>query len=106
MDTSPPPAPPPAPVPGAGPPPNRNPRSIPNYLWQSIVVTIACCLPLGIPAIVYATRVNTLLLQGDEPGAARASEKAKLWCWIAAGSGVLFGLIYGIAVVILGVMSD
>ena len=30
---------------------------IPNYLWQSIVVTILCCWPFGIPAIVYAAKV-------------------------------------------------
>lgn len=34
-------------VPGAGPIP-----SIPNYLVQSILVTIFCCLPFGIAAML------------------------------------------------------
>ena len=39
--------------------------NIPNYLWQSIVVTLFCCLPFGIPAIVYAAKVDTLKAQGN-----------------------------------------
>lgn len=60
---------------------------VPTYLWQAIVVTILCCLPLGIPAIVHATRVNSLLVQGDRNGAWEAANKAKTWCWIAFGVG-------------------
>jgi hypothetical protein len=86
-------------------PPNRNPRDIPNYLWQSIVVTIVCCLPLGIPAIVYATRVNSCLLQGDEVGAAQASGKAKLWCWLALAGAVVAGMMYG-GLLLLGILAE
>ena len=50
---------------------NRVAADIPNYLWQSIIVTLLCCLPLGIPAIIYATKVHTKLLQGDVAGALR-----------------------------------
>lgn len=32
------------------------PQKIPNYLAQSILVTVFCCLPLGIPAIVFSAR--------------------------------------------------
>lgn len=96
---------PPPPVPPPGAPQNRNPQSIPNYLWQSIVVTIVCCLPLGIPAIVYATRVNNLLLQGDTVGAAQASQSARMWCWISVAGGVLAGVVYGI-LMLVGVLAD
>jgi uncharacterized membrane protein YvbJ len=30
------------------------PVDVPNYLVFAILVTILCCLPAGIPAIVYA----------------------------------------------------
>lgn len=69
--------------------------SIPNYLVQSILVTIFCCLPLGIPAIVYAAQVNTKVGAGDLDGAAESSRKAKMWCWIAFGIGLVWGLIIG-----------
>lgn len=64
---------------------------IPSYLWQSIVVTIFCCPPFGIPAIVYAAKVDTLRATGDIQGAMSASSTAKMWCLLAVGIwGVLF----------------
>jgi hypothetical protein len=67
---------------------------IPNYLWQSIVVTIFCCWPLGIPAIVYAAKVDGLKARGDIAGAMAASASAKTWCFVALGLGVAVGLIW------------
>ncbi len=60
-------------------------QAIPNYLWQSIVVTILCCWPFGIPAIIYAAKVDGLKARGDIPGAMAASASAKTWCMVAAG---------------------
>ncbi|MDR2361856.1 MAG: CD225/dispanin family protein [Prevotellaceae bacterium] len=48
-----------------------------TYLWQSIVVTILCCLPLGIPAIVYAAQVEKYFMNGNIDAAYRASRNAK-----------------------------
>lgn len=62
---------------------------IPNYLWQSIVVTIICCWPFGIPAIVFAAKVDGLVAKGDIAGALEASKKAKKWCIITLCAGVL-----------------
>lgn len=56
---------------------------IPNYLWQAIVVTVLCCWPFGIPAIVYASKVDDLSARGDIPGAMAASRNARTWCWVA-----------------------
>jgi type II secretory pathway pseudopilin PulG len=67
---------------------------IPNYLWQAIVCTACCCVPLGIPAIVYAAQVNSKVLQGDIAGARNSSKNAKMWCWIAFGSGLAFSVVY------------
>ena len=70
------------------PPAGGPPEVIPNYLWQAIVCTVCCCIPLGIPAIVYAAQVNTKVVQGDLAGARLASKNAKMWCWIALGVGL------------------
>jgi hypothetical protein len=67
--------------------------TVPNYLWQSIVVTLCCCLPFGIVAIVYAAQVNTKLGVGDLAGAQDSSAKAKMWCWIGFGIGLATNLI-------------
>jgi hypothetical protein len=68
---------------------------IPNYLVQSILVTLCCCLPLGIVAIVYSAQVNSKLSVGDVAGAQASSDKAKMWGWIAFGLGILANIIIG-----------
>ncbi|MFW6152212.1 MAG: CD225/dispanin family protein [Verrucomicrobiota bacterium] len=70
---------------------------IPNYLWQSIVLTILCCWPLGIPAIYHANQVNARLIQGDRESALEASNKARELCWIAFGLGLGWHLIINLA---------
>ena len=77
---------------------------IPNYLWQSIVVTILCCWPLGIPAIVYAAKVDGLKARGDIAGAMAASASAKTWCWVAFGLGFGVIVLYSL-LAIVGIMS-
>ncbi|MBN1550114.1 CD225/dispanin family protein [bacterium] len=67
---------------------------IPNYLAQSILVTLFCCLPAGIPAIVFSSQVNGKVQAGDITGAKEASNNAKMWSWISFGLGLTGGLIY------------
>lgn len=67
---------------------------IPNYLWQSIVVTLCCCLPLGVVSIIFAAQVNTKLAQGDIAGARDASQKAKMFALIGFGVGLVVLIIY------------
>ncbi len=74
-----------------------------NYLVQSILVTLFCCLPLGIVAIVYAAGVNGKMAARDYSGAAQASANAKMWCWISFGLGLTFTLLYMIMVILAGV---
>lgn len=62
---------------------------VPNYMTQAILVTLCCCLPFGIAAIVQAANVNTALAKGDYAAAVKASDDAKKYCWI----GFIGGLI-------------
>ena len=78
------PLPPQQPQPYYGPPA----QAIPNYLVQSILVTLCCCLPTGIPAIVYAAQVNSKLQAGDVNGALTSSKNARTWCWVSFGLGI------------------
>ena len=71
---------------------------VPNYLWQSIVVTLLCCQPFGIPAIVFAAKVNAYLAGGMQAEAMDASQKAKMWTWIGFGCGLAVWVLYGIYV--------
>jgi hypothetical protein len=86
-----------APAPGLAPAGMAEP---PNYLWQSIVVTVLCCLPFGIPAIIFSTKVKPAFQLGDYAGAADASKKAKMWCIIALIVGVIANiLVIGLQIV-------
>ena len=71
----------------ADPIPNA-PANVPNYLVQSILTTLLCCLPFGIVAIIFAAQVNGKLAGGDYAGAVQASKQAKMWCWISFGIGL------------------
>ncbi|OLT58164.1 CD225/dispanin family protein [Moorena bouillonii] len=75
---------------------------VPNYLPQAILVTLFCCFPFGIVAIVYGAQVNTKYKAGDLEGAYKASDNAKKWCWISfitaaiiMGLSVIFYLVRG-----------
>jgi Interferon-induced transmembrane protein/zinc-ribbon domain len=72
--------------------------SVPNYLVFSILVTILCCLPPGIAAIVYAAQVNNKLAVGDIAGAQAASKNAKMWCLISVGAGLAIVLVYALII--------
>lgn len=74
---------------------------IPNYLVQSILVTLCCCLPLGVVAIIFSAQVNSKLAAGDIAGAREASDKAKMFAWIGFGIGlviIILSLIFNGAV--------
>ena len=70
------------------------PGTVPNHLVGAILATIFCCWPFGVPAIVFAARVNGLLARGDLAGATDASKKAGTWMWIAFGLGLAVQLLY------------
>jgi hypothetical protein len=70
------------------------------WLWQSIVVTLLCCMPFGIAGIVNASKANSLIAAGDIAGATVAAQKAKKWTLIGVGSGIAVIVIYVVFVAI------
>ena len=76
-----------------------------NYLAWAIIVTILCCLPFGIVAIIKAASVNTLWNAGNYEQAYEASAAAKKWVIISAIVGVVSSLIYAGFMIFSGVMS-
>jgi uncharacterized membrane protein YdjX (TVP38/TMEM64 family) len=84
-------------------PPQAAPaQPIQNYLAWSISMTVLgfclCCIigsAPGIVGIVYGSQVNSKSNMGDLEGARKASENAKIWCWVATavvGLGVLLNI--------------
>src|SRR2546428_9191037 len=75
------------------PPPTGGSATVPNYLVPAII-SIFCCWPLAIPAIIFAVQVNNKVTAGDIAGAQDASKKAKMFSFIAIGLGLAGTLIY------------
>lgn len=61
----------------------RMPPRPDSYLLWSVLVTIFCCLPLGIVAIVKATQVDTYYMNGFYDRAYIASASARSRCLIS-----------------------
>ena len=74
----------------------------PNYLVWSILVTLLCCLPGGIVAIVYSTQVSSRFLQGDYEGANASSRNARKWAIISAIAAAAVWVIYAIILAVTG----
>jgi hypothetical protein len=74
------------------PPASGAPASVPNYLVLAII-TLICCMPLGIVAVVFAARVNGQVQSGDMAGALASSRKAKLFSYIGLGLGIAWWVI-------------
>lgn len=84
------------------PPPSPCPD---NYLVWSILVTLFCCWPLGIVAIVKAAKVEKLWSQGFYAEAEKTSQEAKKWCVISAVASVIFWILYFLLVVCLAAVG-
>jgi len=75
------------------PPSSGTPTTVPNYMIPAII-SLFCCWPLAIVAIIFAAQVNGKVAAGDMQGAMDASKKAKLFSYISIGVGLGLGLIY------------
>ncbi|XP_038044058.1 proline rich transmembrane protein 1B [Anas platyrhynchos] len=90
----------PCPQPGAPPPfspfelrpgpvpPASSQRPPKDYLVESVLVTVFCCLLTGVVALVYSHETRAALSRGDLAQAKAASKKAQ--------SLVLFSLLFGL----------
>ena len=78
--------------------------TVPNYLIPAIL-SLFCCWPLAIVAIIFAAQVNGKVAAGDMAGALDSSKKAKMFSFISIGLGLLLILCYIIFIVFIGGMS-
>lgn len=75
--------------------------TVPNYLIPAII-SLFCCMPLGIVAVIFAAQVNGKVAAGDTAGAMESSKKAKMFSFIAIGLGLLLILCYIVFIVFIG----
>jgi len=98
-----PPPPPGYPPPPPGYPPQQPPGQAPNnHLVWSILVTLFCCLPLGIVAIIKSTQVNGLWQSGQYAEAQAAADSARKFVMWSVIIGIAVDIIYVIVMVASG----
>lgn len=73
-----------------------------NWLVESILVTLFCCLPFGIAGIVNASSVNSKFAVGDIAGAQAASAAAGKWTKIGFFVGIGIWVLYVLFFFVLG----
>jgi hypothetical protein len=78
------------------------PESVPNHLAKAILVTLFCCLPFGIIAIVFASQVDGKVASGDLNGARQASDKSNFWSNLSIGLGLAGMVLYFLLIVVAG----
>lgn len=89
--------------PGSAPPPSGG--APPSNWMVPAILSLLCCWPLSIPAIVFATRVNNSWNAGDYAGAEEAAGKAKRWAITSIVVGLVGQIVFWILwVLFLGAM--
>ncbi len=73
-----------------------------NWLVESILVTILCCLPLGIVGIINSANVNSKWAAGDYEGAEHSAAEAKKWTKIGFFVGIIGIVAYVVVVLVTG----
>lgn len=81
----------------AGPPPSNN--------LVLAIISLLCCWPIGIPAIVFAAQVNGKWNGGDQAGAIESAAKAKKFATIALVLGTIATIGY-VVLIATGVMGS
>jgi hypothetical protein len=78
--------------------------TVQNYLIPAIL-SLFCCWPLAIVAIIFAAQVNGKVAAGDMAGAMDSAKKAKMFSFISIGLGLVLILCYIVFIVFIGGMS-
>lgn len=65
-----------------------------NNMVLAIFTTICCCLPLGIVAIIKASKVNSFYMMKQYDAAVNAANEAKKWSLIGIVLGIVVLIVY------------
>lgn len=76
-----------------------------DYLVESILVTLFCCMVFGILGIVYSVQANSAFSSGNITAANEFSAKAKQWVTYGFWCGIAVVGIYAI-LVLMGALSS
>lgn len=72
-----------------------------NWLIESILVTLFCCLPFGIVGIINAAKVDSNWYAGRKEIAISASNDAKKWTKVSLFCGIICIFLYIIYIIFI-----
>lgn len=75
------------------------------YIIFAIITTILCCLPLGIPAIMFAAKINSAQRAGSIDVAKIYARKAKMFTICSAALGVVLWTCF-IGILVIGSVAS
>jgi len=80
-------------------------KAIPSYLSWAAALLAFCwpAWPAAVTALVYASGTESRLAGGDAAGAREASRKAKQWCWITFGAGLI---LWAVVLTLVAYLTD
>lgn len=81
---------------------NNLPKPDNNMVW-AILCTVLCCLPLGIAAIVSASKVDGYYMSGHYDAAVDAAEKAKKYSIYGAATSLVICVLYFLLMVVVAI---
>lgn len=67
-----------------------------TWMVESILVTLFCCLPIGIIGVVHASKVTTFYAMGNYEMARKSSARAARWTKISFFVGLVTIILYAI----------
>ena len=76
-----------------------------TWLAESIIVTLLCCLPFGIVALIYSTQVESNYIMGNYDMAQMKSSQAKnmiLWGIGCGAACVILYVVFLVSVALIG----
>ena len=76
-----------------------------DYLVESILVTLFCCMIFGILGIVYSVQANSAFSSGNITAANEFSAKAKQWVTYGFWCGIAVVAIYAL-LALMGALSS
>lgn len=68
--------------------PSNMPPMPPNYMMGSVLVTLFCCLPLGIVAVLKSSKVSKIYVEQGYEAAEAASKEVLRWRQYAMAGGL------------------
>ena len=75
-----------------------------NLVW-AILVTVMCCMPFGIPAIINSNKVEPLWNAGRKIEAIQKAEASRKWCWAGVICGLIWSILYFILMFATGMLE-